>query len=128
VIGAFLGGLRDRRIVGVRTADDRVLVPPLEYDPESGDATGDIVEVGQTGIVEQAAWIAEPLRHHPLDHPFAWALVKLDGADTTLLHAVDVSTADAVGPGTRVRVRWADETEGKITDIACFDVLPGGSS
>ena len=36
VIGAFLTGLRDHKVVGVRTAGGRVLVPPFEYDPETG--------------------------------------------------------------------------------------------
>ena len=89
VIGEFLAGLRDRRVLGARTEAGRVLVPPLEYDPETGDATVGSVEVGQSGVVRQSAWIAEPLRNHPLDRPFAWALVQLDGADTTMLHALD---------------------------------------
>ena len=37
-IGRFLTGLRDGRIVGVRLADGRVLVPPTEYDPTTSDA------------------------------------------------------------------------------------------
>jgi uncharacterized protein len=124
VIGAFLAGLRDRRILGVRTPGGKVLVPPLEYDPDTGEATGETVEVEQIGVVTHSAWVAEPLRNHPLDRPFAWALVQLDGADTALLHAIDAGSPDAAAPGTRVRVRWRNETEGKITDIACFEVQP----
>src|SRR5262249_24945966 len=67
VIGAFLGGLRDQTVYGVRTAAGRVIVPPLEYDPDTGDDAHDLVEVGQTGVVQHAVWIAEPLRNHPLD-------------------------------------------------------------
>src|SRR3954471_21866666 len=37
VIGAFLTALRDRRSVGVRTADGSVLVPPAEYDPVTSE-------------------------------------------------------------------------------------------
>jgi uncharacterized OB-fold protein len=55
-----------------------------------------------------------------LDRPFAWALIKLDGADTPLLHAVDAGTSEAISTGTRVHVHWADEPVGAITDIACF--------
>ena len=121
VIGAFLGGLRDRTVYGVRTAGGRVLVPPLEYDPDTGEEAGELVEVGQSGVVRHAAWISEPLRNHPVDRPFAWALVQLDGADTTLLHAFDAGSPDAATTGTRVRIRWAEQTEGKITDIACFE-------
>ena len=33
VIGAFLTALRDRRVLGIRGADGRVVCPPVEYDP-----------------------------------------------------------------------------------------------
>lgn len=125
VIGAFLTALRDQRVIGVRAPDGRVLVPPFEYDPDTGEALTELVDVGSEGVVERAAWVAEPLRTHPLDRPFAWALVKLDGADTSLLHAFDCGSAARAQPGTRVRVRWASETEGHIKDIACFEPADG---
>jgi uncharacterized OB-fold protein len=121
VIGAFLSGLRDRRVVGVRTAGGRVLVPPFEYDPDTGEPASDIVEVGSAGVIEQAAWVGTPLRTHPLDRPFAWALVRLDGADTALLHALDCGSAEAGRPGGRVRIRWRAETVGHLGDIECFE-------
>ncbi len=125
VIGAFLTALRDGRVVGVRTADGRVLVPPVEYDPASGEALSEMVDVGAEGVVEHAAWVTEPLRTHPLDRPFAWALVKLDGADTPLLHALDCGSADGARAGARVRIRWAAERKGHIKDIECFELAGG---
>lgn len=121
VIGRFFAGLREGRIEGVRTRAGRVLVPPTEYDPESGDALGDFVEVGQSGVVTTWSWIDAPRRGQPLDRPFAWALIKLDGADTALLHAVDAGSADRMSTGMRVRARWRDDRAGAITDIACFE-------
>ena len=56
-----------------------------------------------------------------LQHPFAWALIRLDGADTALLHGVDAGRSDAMITGMRVRARWAEERTGSITDIACFE-------
>jgi uncharacterized OB-fold protein len=53
--------------------------------------------------------------------PFAWALIQLDGADTSLVHAVDAGDEAAMSTGMRVKVRWADEREGSINDIACFE-------
>ncbi|MEW9527234.1 Zn-ribbon domain-containing OB-fold protein [Microbispora sp. NPDC049125] len=121
VIGRFLTELRDRRLVGVRTAAGRVLVPPLEYDPDTGESvTGEYVEVGPAGTVEAWAWVGAPRPGHPLDRPFAWALIRLDGADTTLVHAVDAGNAKAMLPGLRVRPRWRSEPAGHITDIECF--------
>ena len=121
VVGAFLGGLYERRIVGVRTAEGRVICPPFEYDPDTGDATGELVDLPETGTVHEWAWVSRPLRKHPLDRPFAWALVQIDGADTRMLHAVDAGDRGRIARGVRVKVRWADETRGHITDIACFE-------
>ncbi|WP_312888114.1 Zn-ribbon domain-containing OB-fold protein [Nonomuraea rhodomycinica] len=121
VIGRFLTELRAGRIVGVRTAEGRVLVPPLEYDPATGDpVTDDYVEVGPAGTVTASAWVQEPRPEHPLDRPFAWALIRLDGADTALVHAVDAGDPKELRPGTRVRPVWRERREGGITDIACF--------
>jgi hypothetical protein len=122
VIGAFLGGLRDRKVLGVRTAGGRVLVPPFEYDPETGEPASEIVDVAAEGVIERSAWVPKPLRTHPLDRPFAWALVRLDGADTALLHALDCGSADRARPGARVKIKWRAETIGHLSDIECFEL------
>lgn len=119
-LGKFFTALRERRILGVRGSDGRVHVPPAEYDPVSYEPLGEMVPVASTGTVESWTWQPQPLEGQPLDRPFAWALIKLDGADTTLLHAVDAGTPDAISRGTRVHVHWADEPAGAITDIAYF--------
>lgn len=118
-VGAFLTGLRDGQMLGARGADGRVIVPPTEYDPNTGEPTGELVEVGPGGVVTTWAWIDEPRPNHPLQHPFAWALVKLDGADTAMLHALDAGSRDAVKTGTRVTVRWNETRVGHIRDV-CF--------
>ncbi|MGP3981800.1 Zn-ribbon domain-containing OB-fold protein [Streptomyces sp. KR80] len=121
VQSAFLTGLRERTVLGVRTSDGRVLVPPVEYDPVTADELRELVEVGTVGTVTTWAWNPAPRPGQPLDRPFAWALVRLDGADTALLHALDAPDPDAVRTGLRVRIRWAEERTGAITDIACFE-------
>jgi len=121
VLGRFFTGLRDREVLGVKTRDGRVLVPPAEYDPATGeDTTGDFVPVGPAGTVESWCWVAQPRRPHPLQHPFAFALVKPDGADGALLHVVDAGDSGRMRTGMRVTARWADETVGRIQDIVCF--------
>ncbi|MEV0964302.1 OB-fold domain-containing protein [Streptomyces sp. NPDC049910] len=127
VQSAFLTGLRERTVLGVRTTGGRVLVPPVEYDPETSEEIGDLVEVGTTGTVTTWAWNPEPRRGQPLRTPFAWVLVRLDGADTGLLHALDAPGPGAVRTGMRVRVRWAAERGGSITDIACFEPYGDGA-
>ncbi|MFI0980657.1 Zn-ribbon domain-containing OB-fold protein [Streptomyces sp. NPDC021093] len=121
VQSAFLTGLRHRTLLGVRTSDRKVLVPPTEYDPLTAEEIRDLVEVAPTGTVTTWAWNPSPRPFQPLDTPFAWVLVRLGGADTALLHALDAPGPDHVRTGMRVRVRWAEERTGAITDIACFE-------
>jgi uncharacterized OB-fold protein len=120
IVGAFLAGLRDRVILGARARDGRVIVPPLDADPLTGDALEELVEVGQAGVVTTWTWIASPLPEHPRATPFAFALIRVDGADTAMLHVVDAPDEAAMRTGMRVRARWRDETEGSILDIDAF--------
>src|SRR3984893_3360408 len=79
VIGPFLTGLRDRRILGIR-AGDRVLVPPLEYDPENGNSLEpDFVEVGPAGTVTSWAGISKHARKHLPARAFACAVSQRAG-------------------------------------------------
>jgi uncharacterized OB-fold protein len=121
VLGEFMTGLRDRRILGARAADGRVHAPPFEYDPVTSLPPDELVEVGPAGTVVSWSWLPSPLAGQPLDRPFGWALIRLDGADTALLHAVDAGSAAAMRTGMRVRPRWADERVGSIRDITCFE-------
>jgi uncharacterized OB-fold protein len=121
VLSQFMTGLRDRRILGARGADGRVHAPPFEYDPVSAAPPGELTEVGPEGTVVSWSWMPEPLEGQPLDAPFAWALIRLDGADTVMLHAVDAGSAAVMRTGLRVRARWAASRVGSIRDIACFE-------
>ncbi|OOK75392.1 hypothetical protein BZL30_3056 [Mycobacterium kansasii] len=119
-LGQFFTALRERRILGVRGSDGRVHVPPAEYDPVTYEPLTEMVPVSDVGTVASWTWQPEPLQGQPLDRPFAWALIKLDGADTLLMHAVDAGEPDKIRTGARVHVHWADEPQGAITDIAYF--------
>jgi uncharacterized protein len=129
VLSQFMTGLRDRRILAARGADGRVHAPPFEYDPVSAAPPGPLTEVGPEGTVVSWSWMPEPLAGQPLDRPFGWALIRLDGADTAMLHAVDagpgmgpeIGRADLMRTGLRVRARWAANRVGSIRDIACFE-------
>lgn len=117
VLGRFLTGIRERRFVGARTSDGRVVVPPPEFDPLTHEATSDFVDLPDTGTVTSWTWVSEPVKGQPFDRPFAFALVTLDGADAPILHAVDVAAPEDMSTGMRVRARWAEEREGVITDF-----------
>ena len=126
VIGAFLAGLKAGVITAIRRADGTVLCPPLEYDPATAEPLTEMVEVGQCGEVLTWAWNGDPRPQQPFDRPFAWALIRLDGADTAMLHAVHADDAADMSTGMRVRAVWRDQREGHIADIAGFEPAPDG--
>ena len=127
-LSRFFLSLIDGRLEGTRGSDGKVYCPPAEFDPITGAALTEWVAVGEEGTVSAWAWQSEPQPDQPLAHPFAWALIVLDGADVPMLHAVDAGSIDRIGSGTRVKVRWAAERSGGITDIACFDLVEGTRS
>jgi uncharacterized protein len=125
VLSQFMTGLAQRTILGSRSADGRVYAPPAEYDPVTFSPPADLVPVGPAGTVLTWSWQPEPREGQPLGRPFAWALIRLDGADTAMLHAVDAGSASQMSTGMRVQPRWAANPAGHITDIECFE--PAGA-
>jgi uncharacterized OB-fold protein len=122
VVGRFLTGLRERKIFGIRASDGRIIVPPMEYDPQTAAALEEFVEVGQQGEIVSWCWVAQPLASHPMDKPFAWAMIRLDGADVPMIHCVAAAAESDLSTGARVQVVWADATRGFITDIRFFEL------
>ena len=120
VIGAFFTALREGRLIGIRDREGRVLCPPVEYDPASGEPLTELVPVASEGEVVTWSWNERVRDGQPFDRPFAWAMVRLDGADTPMLHAVD-APKDAMRSGLRVRARFAEERIGALEDLACFE-------
>jgi hypothetical protein len=125
-VGRFLAGLKEqKKIWGQRVAGQGVVVPPLGYSEVDASESGDWVEVAETGEVTAAAVVLEPIDgFHPFAEPFAFVLVRLDGADTALAHVVK-DDLDRLRVGTRVRAVWRPDAErtGSIRDIACFRVV-----
>ncbi len=117
LLSRFFTALRDRSFVGVRRSDGSVMVPPKEYDPDTSESLDEIVEVSDEGVVTSWSWVSAPRPQQPLDHPFAYALVQLDGTGTPFLHVVDAGDESAMKTGMRVKARWAEQTQGVITDF-----------
>jgi uncharacterized OB-fold protein len=125
-IGRFLAGLKEqKRIWGQRVRGLGVVVPPLGYSETDGSAGGEWVEVKPTGVVTAVAVVHDPVAGlHPLPAPFAFVLVRLDGADTAMAHVVR-DDVERVRVGSRVEAVWAPDGErvGSIRDIACFRMV-----
>ncbi len=121
-LSTFCSALAQGQIIGVRTGG-RVIAPPLEYDPDTAaDAGSDWVRVGPRGTVSSWTWVPQPTILHPLDRPFAFAFITLDGADTAMIHAVDAGSESAMSAGMRVEAQFKapGDCVGRIDDIVAF--------
>lgn len=120
VMGAYFTALQQGRIIGILDESDNVICPPVEYDPTSGNPLTKLVPVESEGEVVLWSWNIQLREGQRFDHPFAWALIKLDGADTPMFHLVD-APHDRMANGMRVRARFADERSGEMSDLVCFE-------
>lgn len=125
-IGRFLAGLKEQKTIwGRRVAGQGIVVPPHGYSEIDASPAGEWVAVKDIGTVTAVAVVHHPLnRLHPFEEPFAYVLVKLDGADTALAHVVkdDVATLKV---GARVQAVWAPDEQriGHMRDIVCFRIV-----
>jgi len=113
---AFLRGLAQRRIVGCRCERCQLtLAPARPFCPRCSTPTGDPVKLGTEGRLD--GWTTV----HRNGRSMSFGLVTPDGADTALVHRLDIPAGDLAN-GARVRPRWAAEPVGEITDIEAFEL------
>lgn len=120
----FFAALRDGRIMATRcTASGLSYLPPRAYCERSFQPCDEWIEAGHTGTIEAATIVSAAFENLP-PPPYAIAYVRLDGVDTALVNFVrglDLSRPEEAAkrllPGTRVRVVFAAERQGRITDF-----------
>lgn len=120
VASRFFIALRDRAVVQATRCEScaKTLVPPRQHCPFCAGVTSDLRDIASRGTVESYTVVhqADPaLAPRPV--PYALGLIRLDGADTSLLHLLDGSEWTV---GDRVEAVFASERVGSIRDIAGF--------
>jgi uncharacterized OB-fold protein len=116
---AFLEALRDRGVfLGSRCADCGVTYLPVRIFCERclAKLTPD-TECGPEGTLESWTVAHHDVDGNALDAPITYALVRLDGADTVLLHRL--LTPAAIGARVRAVVR--DDRAASIHDVEGFE-------
>ncbi len=118
----FLTALRDdKEIWGIRCPECRkVYVPPVKNCGECFVLTDEWVRVEETGTLESFTVVRYAHAMQSVEPPFAFGLVRLDGADGALLHLIGDAGLDELKAGMRVRAVFADERKGSILDIKHF--------
>lgn len=119
----FIVTLRDeKKIMGIRCEKcARVFVPPRSTCERCfSDLTDNWVDLENTGTVTGFTIIRFEEPHQPVKPPYIMALIKLDGADTPLVHIVKGIPLDRIKVGLRVEAVFAEESTSTIMDIDHF--------
>jgi uncharacterized OB-fold protein len=118
----FLLALKDeKKVLGKKCSKcSKVLVPPRKGCPYCFVETGDWVEVSDEGVVETFTVVRRDTGIVPMKPPFAYAVIRLDGADTGLVHLLGEVEPGAVRSGMRVKAVFAEERTGKMLDVKYF--------
>ncbi len=111
----FLAELANRKIAGSRCPKcGDVAVPAQDFCAACGETQEDFVAAPGTGTLRGFTETATGLL----------GLIRLDGTGVDFVHKLLDTELGELEVGQRVAVRWADEAEGSILDIAGFALDP----
>ena len=124
VAGRFMAGLKEGKILATRCSKSALTyLPPRSYCERSFEKCDSWVEAGLEGVIEASTIVVRGFegKRKP---PVAIAFVRLDRTDSAIgnyVDGLDLSDFDAamlkIAPGKRVRVEFAPERAGRITDF-----------
>ena len=120
----FLVSLRDdQKILGTKCSKcGRVYVPPRKNCGRCFVDMDEWVSIADEGVIEAFTIVhyAHPIQ--PVNPPFAYALIKLNGADVGFLHLIK-KDLDKLKSGLRVKAKFNSERTGSILDIDSFELI-----
>ena len=124
VAGKFFEGLKHKTILATHCSKCGLsFLPPRAYCERSFEPCDQWIEAGLEGVIEAATIVSAQFENLPKP-PYAIAFVRLDGVSTAIINFVrgmDLSNvehaAQRLNPGTRVRVEFVDNPQGRITDF-----------
>lgn len=119
----YLQALRDeRKFQGTRCPGCGIVYhPPRRNCPDCVRECEEWVELGSKGVLLTYAVVH---RHHPqlspLDPPFGYGIIRLEGADTGFLHLLHEFEEGELKAGLPVEAVFAAEREGSVLDVRYF--------
>jgi uncharacterized OB-fold protein len=118
----FFAGIRDeQKLFGTRCANcNKVFVPPRKTCPECFSEETNWVEISPEGDLVSFTVARKQLAALPKKAPVIFGLIKLDGADTALLHMIGEVDPGKVKIGMRLVAKFSDDRKGGILDIEYF--------
>ena len=127
VASRFYAGLRDKKLCGVCCPTCRVvLVPPKKTCHLCFGDLDEWVDVSDVGTLQTFTVVHydEP-GMHPFRAPFAYGIIKPDGADTGMTHLIGEADLRALKKGMRMKAVFKEKPEGNYLDIEYFKPVKG---
>ena len=118
----FFVALRDEnKIMGTRCETcGKTFVPPRKTCPVCFEKIDNWVEVSSAGVVESFTVARRQLAAIARKVPVIFGLIRLDGADTAMVHYIDGVAPENLQIGMRVKACFNPHPQGQITDISHF--------
>lgn len=126
ITSRFLTSLRDdKKILGIRCEIcNRVYVPPRSTCGVCFSELREWVELSGRGRIESFSFVNYSEMTHPYeDIPLIFAIIKLDGADTGIVHLIGEAREEDLEIGKEVEPVFNENRRGHILDIKYFKVL-----
>ena len=122
IASRFFTEIRDnKRIFGIRCSNcGIVFVPPRSTCNRCFGKLEDWVEVDYRGTLTTYTIVNYSLPVHPVDCPFIYGIVQLDGADSGLTHLISEVNWQDLKIGMRVQAVFKEKRQGNILDIKYF--------
>ncbi len=118
----FLSSLRDnKKIMAISCSDcGKSFVPPKKICPTCFTENTEWKELSGKGTIQSFTVARRQLASIPKKVPVIYALIKLEDADTAMLHYIEGVEPEKVTIGMAVEAQFAEKRNGTIQDIACF--------
>ena len=122
----FFAEIRDhQRIMGLKCCGcGTVYIPVESICGRCFKKAEEWVEVGKQGVLQSYAVTHYQLPVHPTPMPVMYGLIRLDGADTDLLHLLGEVEPQTLRIGMRVEALFREKRVGNILDIQYFRPVP----
>ena len=115
---------KNHKIMGVKCPKCKTIyVPPKMVCFKCFEKMEEWVEIGNKGTVKGFTVITHSTDVMPLNSPFAYAIINLDGANTDIVHIINEKDPSKIKIGGRVEAVFKEKPRKRITDIEFFKLI-----
>jgi hypothetical protein len=115
---------KNDKIMGVRCPEcQKVYVPPKMVCFNCFKKMEEWVEVGTEGTLKGFTVVTHSTPVMPLDPPFAYGIIRLNGANTDFVHIIKEGDPDKLKVGMKLQAVFKEKPRKRILDIEYFKPL-----